>query len=70
VPPGVYEIAKGRSGRSQASRSALREPGVEAASELIVGQDDAALRCDGHRYRHERLSRRLQRWRRMLPRRR
>jgi len=55
----AYEIAKGRSARSPSStRSAPREPTVEAASELIVDHDDAALRYDGHHY-HLKMSRRL-----------
>jgi transcriptional regulator with XRE-family HTH domain len=54
-----YEIAKGRSARSPSSgRTAPREPAVEAASDLIVDHDDAALRYDGHHYQLK-MSRRL-----------
>ena len=57
----AYEIAKGRSARSQLARSAQRMPtpgSEEPVSELIVEHDDAALRYDGSRYQLK-MSRRL-----------
>jgi transcriptional regulator with XRE-family HTH domain len=54
----AYEAAKGRVVRAQAGRLVLRESGIEAASELVVDHDDAALRYDGQRY-HLKMSRRL-----------